>query len=76
MKMNWIDTQKIYRDIINAGDDREREERYIADILDPWREMMEMVSGILGGNASDDPFTGARTWNWLVPEQLKEARRS
>ncbi len=70
MNIKWIDTRGIYRSIIAARENNEREQIYIEQLLKPWEQMMAMVAGQFG-NATEDPFAGARAWHWLLPEQLQ-----
>lgn len=70
MNTNWIDTQQIYNSIIHAVDNNEREQIYTEKILNPWQQMMSMVTGQNGTGNGKEPFAGARQWHWLVPEQL------
>lgn len=73
MQANWINTRRMYHDIIAAPDAETREQRYSDSILRPWEQLMSMVTG---GATSADPFAGARAWHWLVPEQLTDVPAS
>ncbi len=70
MNSHWVDTHSIYQTIIDSPDSTTREQIYTERIFTPWSQMMAMVAGSLGAAPSDDPFAGARAWNWLVPDQL------
>lgn len=69
MNINWIETNKIYHDIIAAPDAAAREQIYIDKLVTPWQQMMAMVTR---GQNSDDPLAGARMWTWLLPDQLTQ----
>lgn len=63
MKINWIRTNDIFRQIINQPE--HKTETYIEKIVTPWQAMMQMFT-----QGGDDPLAGARGWNWLLPDQL------
>ena len=69
MKINWIDTYDIYQRIIAAPDDEARERIYEASFIQPWQQMMAMVAGPA---AAADRWAGARNWQWLLPDQLRQ----
>ena len=71
MKTTWINTSEFYHRIIDAPDMATREQRYRESFVHPWKPMMDMVSGMMNTDASDD-LAGARAWNWLLPENLTE----
>lgn len=77
MKANWIKTNNIYHNIINAPDTTTREQLYIEQLLTPWQQMMAMVAGGMGNTLNPaDRFAGARAWTWLVPDQLTQVPES
>ncbi|QPC82941.1 hypothetical protein G4Y79_00785 [Phototrophicus methaneseepsis] len=61
----FVATNRIYHDVIHAPDAETRQQRYIQGLVQPWQQMMSMMS-----QGDDDPLAGARTWNWLLPDQL------
>lgn len=63
MKVNWIKTNEIFRQIINEPENKAA--LYIEKIVTPWQMMMQMFS-----QGSDDPLAGARAWHWILPDQL------
>lgn len=74
MQGKLINTRNIYHEIINAPDDATRERLYIEKLAQPWAQMMGMMAGRF---ARDTPqteteklLTGAKTWRWLLPDQL------
>ena len=69
MKAQFVRTDTIYHDIINAPDNETRRQIYREKLIQPWKPMMDMVSGMWGQEATDD-FAGARMWAWVLPEDL------
>lgn len=65
MNVTWIDTNAIYHEIIAETDSPTRTQRYIEGLVTPWSQMMAMFGG-----GSDDPLSGAKAWNWLLPDDL------
>lgn len=72
MEAHFVRTDRIYRDIINAKNEAERKQIYREKLVQPWQQMMTMVSG-MGNNDSSDEFAGARAWNWILPDELHTA---
>lgn len=72
MNINWIPTNEHYHQILNESNPAVRQQRYLELFVQPWKPMMDMVSGHFGGNDNNDPLAGARAWNWLLPEQTAE----
>jgi uncharacterized protein YjaZ len=74
--MTFIHTNEYYRDIINARDMATREELYEEKILEPWTPVMKMMSGMFKSNFDSDPYSVARAWGWLLPENLTSVPES
>lgn len=73
MNTEFINTRDYYHQIINAPDAETRQQRYLELLVQPWQQMMSMVSGHMPGNhAENDPLAGAKAWNWLLPDDLTE----
>jgi hypothetical protein len=72
MNINWIPTNEYYHRILAEADPTTRQNCYLDLFVQPWKQMMDMVGGRFGSNASDDPLAGARAWNWLLPPQTAE----
>ncbi len=75
MNIRWVDTKQFYETIIVMPEGIERDQYYIDQFLSPWQQMMTMVAGQMG-ELSDDPFSGARLWHWLIPNQLTQVPES
>ena len=71
MHLNWMPTNEYYHEIMAAPDAATRESLYLERLVQPWKPMMDMMTGMFGGN-SDDPLAGARAWAWLLPDQVAE----
>lgn len=68
--MTFIHTDQYYHDIINAPDMATRERLYGEKILQAWTPVMQMMSGMFGSDIESDPYSVARAWGWLLPENL------
>jgi uncharacterized protein YjaZ len=71
MKSNWIQTNEFYHRIIDAPNAEVRQQLYLDLLVEPWKPMMEMMTGTFGGGEQADPLAGARAWAWLMPEQVE-----
>jgi uncharacterized protein YjaZ len=69
MQAHFVRADAIYHEIINAPDIETKRQIYRDKLVQPWKPMMDMVSGMWGAQDSDD-FAGARLWGWVLPEQL------
>jgi uncharacterized protein YjaZ len=68
METTLIPTNKYYQEILSCADVSKRNERYLALFVEPWKQMMSAQFGA----SPDDPFSGPRSWSWLLPDQLEE----
>ena len=71
MKTEWIPTHEYYHRILAAPDADTRKQLYLDLLVQPWKPMMEMMSGTFGSEPGD-PLAGARAWAWLLPDQTAE----
>lgn len=71
MKIDWIPTDSIYRRLIAETDPAARRQFYLDQIVEPWRQMMNMMGGSPFG-VPEDELSGARAWGWLLPDQVAE----
>lgn len=69
MESHIVRTDAIYHEIINAPDVATRRQIYADKIVQAWKPMMQMVTG-MGGAENPDEFAGARAWGWYLPEEL------
>ena len=76
IQTNWVDTQQLYHDIINAPDEATRNQRYLQGFVGPWEQMMSMTAGMFAQVDQSDPFSGAKGWHWLTPDKLAMAPAS
>jgi hypothetical protein len=75
MKTEFTPTNEYYRRILEAPDAAARQQRYLDLLVQPWKPMMDMLSGVMPGSTPDgpqDPLAGARAWAWLLPDQVAE----
>jgi uncharacterized protein YjaZ len=72
MNINWIPTNDYYRQIISEQYPTARQQLYLDRLVQPWKQMMDLVGSRFGSNGSDDPLAGAKAWNWFLPEQTAE----
>ncbi|MEM9955532.1 MAG: DUF2268 domain-containing putative Zn-dependent protease [Chloroflexota bacterium] len=68
MKIQWIATNEIYHAIINAQTLSEKQALYRQKIMQPWQQMMQMMSG--QAINPNDEFASARAWAWHTPDEL------
>lgn len=73
MKSNWIPTNDYYGRLLTEPDAAKREQLYLDLFVQPWQQMMNMMQR--PGMEPNDPFTGAKTWGWLLPRQTEEIAR-
>jgi uncharacterized protein YjaZ len=71
MKINWVATNEIHRDIVAVEKLVEKQGIYRERILTPWKTMMGMMGGTFATDPNDE-FGVARAWAWYVPEELNE----
>ena len=69
IKTNWIATNTYYHRILAAPDPATRHQLYLDLLVEPWRQMMQMMRRP-GGSEPPDPLDGARAWAWLLPDQV------
>jgi uncharacterized protein YjaZ len=69
MKTNFLPTYEYYHRILEAADAETRRELYLELLVQPWKPMMEMMTGF--GADPNDPLGGARTMAWLLPDQTE-----
>jgi uncharacterized protein YjaZ len=70
MKINWVATNDIYREIVTEESLEAKRALYRERILKPWNSMMSMMGGF--GADTNDEFGVARSWMWHLPEDLDE----
>jgi uncharacterized protein YjaZ len=68
-----IRTNEIYHRILAAPDAAARLQIYLEELVQPWKQMMDMMKQGDGGQ-QDDPLAGARAWAWLLPDQVEETQ--
>lgn len=68
--MTFINTDERYHEIINAPDMETRQQLYQEHFLQAWQPLMQMMSGMFGSDLQNDPYSVARAWGWLLPEDL------
>ena len=73
MRTTLIPTNQYYQEILSCEDENKRVEHYIEHFIEPWKPMMDIVAAQFG-TTSDDPLSGARAWNWLLPNQPERIR--
>ena len=71
MKTTWINTNDAYHQIIAAPDMATRAHLYRELFIQPWKAMMDKTASMFNVDPADD-FAVARTWAWLLPEDLTE----
>ena len=69
MKTKLIPTNQYYQEILSCENENTRNKRYIEWFIAPWQQMMDMTSAQFG-TTTEDPLAGARTWGWLLPDQV------
>lgn len=67
MQSNWIPTNEYYHRLLAEPDADKRQQLYLKLFVNPWQQMMSMMSG-----SGDDPLAGARAWGWLLPDQVEQ----
>jgi uncharacterized protein YjaZ len=75
MRTEFTPTNEYYHRILEAPDAETRRQLYLDLLVQPWKPMMDMLSGMIPGSATDgppDPLAGARAWAWLLPDQVAE----
>ncbi len=68
MKTIWEPTNEYYRHILATPNAATRRQLYLDLLVKPWKPMMDMMSRL--GADPDDLLSGARTWAWLLPDQV------
>lgn len=73
MQTTIVPTNEYYHRTIAAPDDETRRALFVELFVEPWQQMLGMMTMQAGPAAADDPLAGARAWNWLLPDQLGDA---
>lgn len=75
MKTEFVPTNDYYHRIINAPDAETRHQLYMELIVKPWKQMHDIMIAHIP-DAEKDELSGARNWQWLLPDDLTEIPQS